>query len=484
MAKNLKSFIALLEEKHPEEIVRISKGPLRPHEGECHALLYHLERRSCWPMAIFEHVETLNRRRWEGTLQTQADGTFSKLALACGLPEEDWTAENLIQTLHERAQRQEKPVLVSDAEAPVKHHVRIGDECDFFDLPSYRKDAKDARPGWFSGVAIARELRTGRYNLSWHRLLLHGQRRSAARLQFRHLWDYLQGYKAAGHKEMPCVWVFGHHPLFMLASAVRAGYEVDEYDYASSLLGEPLRLTPSQTWGKDFLVPADAEVVVEGYLHCYETDVNGPWVDYMRYYSPQTLEPVFRPTAFLMAENPVFDAHIARHDLYHATSLALTLTQTLKRSYPRVKVAYMPAPYTAVVQFQPDHPGEATRVGMLALVAAGDFVKNVIIVDTDINPFDIHEVLFSVGTRVDANTHQVQKIGDLDANRHDPAPVEYLRVGGLIIDSTKPVDKPFPEIGYPDEALLERLKLTDYVPEEKVRRLLTGLFAQIHPTII
>lgn len=485
MSETMKDFLETLESRYPQEVVRISNGPLKPHEGECHAILYLLEQQSKWPMGVFDNVVCYSGKRWSGSTQSQADGTFSKMAIACGLREEDWTPEGIIKTLSQRQARQQYPVLVSRDEAYVKHTVVSGAAVNLFDLPIYRKDSKDAYPGWLCGVAVAKQLGTGRYNLSWHRLLIRDQNQSSARIQYRHLWDYMAEYRKHGHTEMPCAWVFGHHPLFMLAGAIRQGYERDEYEYAGSIMGTPLRLTASETWGEDFLIPADAEVVVEGYLHLYETDYNGPWSDYMRYYSPQTLEPVFRATAFNFAREPIFDQHIARHDLYHMTGMSLTLTTTLQQRYPRVKVAYMPAPYVAVIQFEPDHPGEAKRVAHLALTAVGDFVKNVIMVDSDINPFDIHDVLFSIGTRVDANTYQVEKVLGLDANRHDPSAMgEYLRVGGLIIDSTKPLDVPFPELGVPDQRLLERMNLYDYVPRDKVSQLLSGLFASVHPTRI
>lgn len=485
MSRTMQEFIATLQESYPQEIVRVSCGPLKPHLGDCHALLYQFERQGKWPMGVFDNVETYGGKRWPGSTQSQADGTFSKLAIACDLPAGGWTAENIINTLQDRLAAPKRAKAVPEGQAHVKGRVVPESEVNLFDLPIYRKDEKDAKPGWLCGVAVARKLDTGRYNLSWHRLLIMGEKRSSARIQYRHLWDYMNEYRRAGLKEMPCIWVFGHHPLFMLAGAIREGYGVDEYEAAGAVMGEPLRVTPSATWGADFMIPAGAEAVVEGYLHLEKTDYNGPWSDYMRYYSPQTLEPAFRPTAFNFAQNAVFDQHIARHDLYHMTGMALTLTGTLRDKYPRVKIAYMPAPYTAVVQFAPDHPGEAQRMAHLALVAAGDFVKNVIVVDEDVNPFDLHDVMFAIGTRVDGNTAQVQVVRGLDANRHDPAPMgEYLRTGGVIIDATKPVDLPYPELGYPGEDALKRVPLEEYVPAEKVREVLSGLFVNIHPTRI
>lgn len=480
MSKTMKEFITTLQKEHPEELLVVSKGPLKPHEQEPFALLFHMEQLGKYPMGLFEHVVTYNGNRWPGLFQIQADGTYSKMAIACDIPQERWNAKDMVDTLLERTTRSEKPVFVPEKQAYCKDTVIRGDECSFFDLPIYRKDEKDARPGWLCGVGIGKDLKCGRYNLSWHRFLVHGPQHSAVRIQYRHLWQYMQEYKAAGYKEMPTVWLFGAHPALMLAGGFGpSSYDMDEYDYAAGLLNGPLRVTPSTTWGEEFLIPADAEVVVEGYTHCYESTYNGPWVDFMRYYSPQTLEPVFRPTAFNFAHNPVFDAHIARHDLYSGLSTALGLTKTLRAWFPNVRFAYMPAPFCCVIQFKPLHPGQSQRLAHLALVALSDIIKNVIIVDEDINPLDLTDVLFAIGTRVDANTAQVQKMLDLSANRHDPAPVEFCRVGGLIIDATKPTDKPFPEIGTPDHAVLERIRLSDYVSLEEQQRILSGLGANV-----
>ena len=70
--------------------------------------------------------------------------------------------------------------------------------------------------------------------------------------------------------------------------------------FAGGLLDSPVRVTPSATLGEEFLIPADAEIVLEGMIDLRNKEICGPWADVMRYYSPQTLEPIFTPTAFLM----------------------------------------------------------------------------------------------------------------------------------------------------------------------------------------
>ena len=65
-------------------------------------------------------------------------------------------------------------------------------------------------------------------------------------------------------KRAPVIVVLGHHPAFFLSTCCMTPYGNNDYLTASAFLQEPLRLTPSETWGEDFLVPADAEVIIEG----------------------------------------------------------------------------------------------------------------------------------------------------------------------------------------------------------------------------
>ena len=86
-------------------------------------------------------------------------------------------------------------------------------------------------------------------------------------------------YERAG-REMPCAYWVGHHPLACLAAQARLGYPESHYHAMGGLLEEPLRLVPSETLGEDFLVPADAEVVVEGYMQPGVRVPEGPFGEY------------------------------------------------------------------------------------------------------------------------------------------------------------------------------------------------------------
>ncbi len=474
MAKTMKDFVNLLEERCPGELVVVNSGPLRPAEAEAHTIMYHLRNANCFPCGVFTNVTTLRGGPWDGAISCTELATWTKAAAALGL-DEGATPADILQELNDRAQRPIEPEIIPQDDAPVRRTVLKAGEFDLYDLPAHRKDSKDAKPGWIAGVGVGKDVHSGRYNLSWHRAHLTRPDRTTMRLQYRHLWEYLQRYKKAGHEKMPTIWVFGHHPVFMLASAMLPGWDVDEYSFAGGIMGEPLRLTASETWGCDFLVPADAECILEGYIHCYDRDLNGPWTDFMRYYSPQTLEPILEPTALTMADKPIFNAHWTGYDNgYHDIPKAATVLSTLKRRYPRVKSVNYVGPFSFIIQFQPDHPGETTRLAQYAMGALGDLVKNVIVVDEDIDPFNLDLVFFSIATRTDAGTPQVQVFRDLWANRHDPSAFELGRVGGLMIDSTIRPGQPFPEIGHPDEEVQQRIRPEAYIPRDKLESLVRG----------
>jgi len=251
--------------------------------------------------------------------------------------------------------------------------------------------------------------------------------------------------------------------MFEVAAGSNCAWGTDEYEFAGGLLDSPLRVTESETLGSDFLVPADAEIIIEGKLHLKKRELCGPWADAMKYYSPQTLEPVFSPTAFLMRKNPICIGNWTGHDTYGSLGAGLYIYSVLRARYPRVTAVNQVAPWTYIIQFKPASPGESTRLASMALGTFADRIKNVILVDEDIDPFNLAMVFFAISTRVDAESGQIQIIKNLLSNRQDPSTERYLRVGGLIIDSTKPIGKPFPDIGKTPDDAMSRIHLEDFV---------------------
>ncbi len=87
--------------------------------------------------------------------------------------------------------------------------------------------------------------------------------------------------------EMPVATVLGHHPAFHMGACYSGPFEVSEYDVIGGYMGEPLRLVASETFGDDLLIPADAEVVIEGVLKPGGRVVEGPFGEAPGYLGPQ-----------------------------------------------------------------------------------------------------------------------------------------------------------------------------------------------------
>ena len=96
-----------------------------------------------------------------------------------------------------------------------------------------------------------------------------------------------------------------------------------------------------------------------------------------------------------------------------------------------------------------------------------DFVKNVIVVDADIDPFNEQEVMWAVAMRAQPD-NAIDIIRNIKANTLDPSLIHDIRGSKMIIDATMPVDRPFAErVSVPDEAMA-RISLNDFISEERL----------------
>ncbi len=476
MFKDLRQFIAMLEEEWPEEIIRVEGGPFAPAEGECVALLYHLMKQGKRPLAIFEQVKTLKGQLWKGAVAFQLAGTWAKIGAAYGMRRETMNYLDIQVETVKRMNETVEPIRVHPKDAPIKERVLPYGETDLFDLPAYIANEHDPRPGNITGVIVAKHPDTGRYNLSWHRNRVFAPERMTTALDSgtRHLMDIVTKYRERGEEWVPIAQVFGHHVLFGLGAAIRAGYEVDEYAFVGGIMGEALRLTPSATWGEDFLIPADAEVVIEGYISTHEKAPKGTWGDAFRYYVADRPAPVVRMAAINTRNQPIMEHTWVGQYVYTDIATTSLAQHMLAQRFPTVGTLNNIGP-TTIVQFKPRAPGEVGALaGMVHALSA--YGKHIIVVDEDVDPFDLGAVLWSISTRVDGRKDVwVTPVvpSRIDPSAHAAAEAGES-VGGLVIDSTRPVGKPFLEVAYPSAEVLQRIKVEDWLHPETINRLALG----------
>ncbi|MFY9835144.1 MAG: UbiD family decarboxylase [Xanthobacteraceae bacterium] len=339
------------------------------------------------------------------------------------------------------------PILVGKSSA--QQHVHT-DKIDLSRmLPVLFHTAKDAGRFITAGVVIVCDPETKIYNASYHRLQLIGPSRTAIKLDYgRHLRLAFERAKRSG-VALPVVVCIGVDIALQYTAATMGSQmpeRADELAAAGGFCGRPLPVVKGVT--QDLLVPADAEIVLEGRILPDQMIAEGPFGEFVGYLSPPGDAPIFEVTAVTHRERPVYQAI---NGYGHETTmlrkyvLEASLLKVLHAAVPIVVDAEMTLGglhrFHAVLQVRkssPQHEG-MQRNAILAAFGALKDLDLVIVVDDDINIRNPHDVEYALATRMEASR-------DLfvipEARGH-----EYIRVGKngvrakLGIDATIPVDE-------------------------------------------
>src|SRR5579862_5852123 len=176
----------------------------------------------------------------------------SRLRLARALGVE---VEKAGLALYERMQRRIAPVVVPREQAPVKQLIEKGAEVDLLSLPAPHHHQMDPGPYITGGFFLCYNRTSGLDNSALHRGWLSDRDEIRVLLNpHSHNWNNLRGWEQSC-EDMPAAFWIGHHPLALLGAQTHVGPDESHYAAASSALGTPLRLTPSETLGDNFLVP-------------------------------------------------------------------------------------------------------------------------------------------------------------------------------------------------------------------------------------
>jgi UbiD family decarboxylase len=276
---------------------------------------------------------------------------------------------------------------------------------------------------------------------------------------------YFQEAEAAG-RSLPVAVVLGHHVGFMLSASALVPLDQDEYEVAGGLLGEPLRVVPSGVFGPDLLVPADAEAVIEGELLPQRRSIEGPFGEFTGYIGPQRLSWLFRARAITRRSHPivhcVFTAHLDH--LYAHLPIEASIFQRVRQAVAGVKdMTWLDSggPFHLVISMKKRTEGEPMRAAMAAL-SASNFIKHVIVVDEDVDPANAREVMWAVATCCQADS-SITLLKNIQGHVLDPSLRQDIKGAGLVIDATRPADRPFPPRSGLPQDVLKKFRLQDYL---------------------
>ncbi|HEY3918049.1 MAG TPA: UbiD family decarboxylase [Stellaceae bacterium] len=214
-----------------------------------------------------------------------------RLAAAFGVPE-----EKLREEFMRRNASPQKTFEVPSSEAPVREVVLTGDQIDLYKLPFHVQHEYDGAPYITSGNDFIIDPVSKRSNVGCRRLMLRGKDKCGFNLTApSDLKQIYLGCVSRGEK-LPISFTIGAHPLDTMAASTRGMPGQDEINVLATYRGEPLAVVKCLT--NDIYVPADAEIVLEGYVdERGYIDNEGPYGEYMGYYGPMHGDPVFHVTA-------------------------------------------------------------------------------------------------------------------------------------------------------------------------------------------
>ncbi|MBI2364160.1 MAG: UbiD family decarboxylase [Deltaproteobacteria bacterium] len=333
------------------------------------------------PALLFENVRGYPGWRVLGGLFA----TRKLVALGLGVPQEKMLERYL--TLEDQ---RIAPEIVSTG--PCKEIKWIGDQVDLAKLPIVTHASQDCGAYVTIGVQVGKDPDTSIRNLSIHRMLVLGKDRLSLWAPADHHLGRMILMAEEKKRGLEVATAIGVEPAIVVGSQAKVPFGIDEFHVAGGLRGAAVKLTKCETI--DVEVPASAEVVIEGVTVPGERVADGPYGEYPGCYSEAKQAPVLKVTAITMRKDPIYQTALTgmpvteNHTLIEYGNAAVVYRE-VKKVVPEVRGVNMTPGGTfrhhAVVSIKKRAENEGRNV-ILALLSMGIGLKQIIVVDEDIDP--------------------------------------------------------------------------------------------------
>src|ERR1051325_4147114 len=334
---------------------------------------------------------------------------------------------------------------------PCKQVILKAEDADLSRFPIPIFSEGDSGPFITAGLVISKDPETARSNTSIYRLQVHGPRRMGVKAQQLHRQLRTAESKGQG---LPVAIAIGTDPALTMASQWDAPYGVDELELAGALRGEAVEVVRAET--VDLMVPATAEIVVEGYIHPQVREIEGPFGEVGGYSTPKFPKPVIEVTAITHRKDPIFQAALTgmpttENHILRQIPMEATYYWELKKRHPGVTAVHFPAAgailFLVVIAMKQTYLYEARNA--IASMFATRRNKIIIVVDDDVDIYDMEKVMWAVATR-SRPEEDVVVFPRLTTSGMDPSAfrlegTDSFWNSGLGIDATKPFGQPFPK---------------------------------------
>lgn len=366
-------------------------------------------------------------------------GSRTRLGAAFGVDARDVSKE------YTRRMADPQPVVeVSSGEAPVHADIVTGDDIDLTALPFHLQHEFDGGAYITSGIDYTVDPATGNPNTGCRRLMLRSRTTMQANLtQPSDLKAIYMGCVDRGER-LPVSYVCGSHPLDFIAAGLRL--PTDEFGLVASLRGEPVPMVRGIS--NDVPVPADAEMVIEGYFdELGYREIEGPYGEFNGFYGAPHIDPVFHVTAITRRTDALHQTmlhsgrHLSRTDSGNLGSInsevavrkalsGIHLEPTAVRCMPSTN-----GRQHVRVSIPRSGPGQARRV--ISALFAIPYIKHIFVTDDDVDVFSDEDVEWAMATRFHAERDMVVE-GGFPAFYMEPLPDPGGTVTKAGFDLTEP----------------------------------------------
>jgi 4-hydroxy-3-polyprenylbenzoate decarboxylase len=307
---------------------------------------------------------------------------------------------------------------------PVKQNILKGDDIDLFDFPSPRWNAVDGGRYIITYAGcVTRHPATGVMNVGIYRGMVASKTEIPILLwRAQHIGNHYTAYQQAGLKEMPIAFVIGWEPSlgFCAGQPVPAG--VCEYDVMGAIRGQPVELVKCET--SDLLVPASAEIVIEGTISTDPEDyvMEGPFAEFTGYVAgDRSPKPTARVTCITHRDDPILRGTIegslpgsfSENAVCSSIMRAATAWNVLDRAgVPGVVDVHCPPVHAGInllVSIKQTYRNQAKQVANAIWGSSAAHVryKHITVVDDDIDIHDYAAVDWAIAYRVNAGEDDV-----------------------------------------------------------------------------
>ncbi|WP_327657868.1 non-oxidative hydroxyarylic acid decarboxylases subunit C [Streptomyces sp. NBC_00483] len=396
------------------------------------------------PALFFDNVKGFT----DAQIAMNVHGSWANHALALGLPKNTPVKEQV----EEFARRWDAfPVAPERREdAPWRENTQEGEDVDLFSvLPLFRLNDGDGGFYLDKAAVVSRDPEDpenfGKQNVGIYRIEALGANRLAIQpVPVHDVAIHLNKAEEVG-EDLPIAITLGNDPVMAIVAGMPMAYDQSEFEMAGALRGAPAPIATAPLTGFD--VPWGSEVVIEGVIESRKRQIEGPFGEFTGHYSGGRRMPVVRIDRISYRTNPVFESLYlgmpwTECDYLVGPNTCVPLLKQLREAFPEVQAVN--AMYThglmVIISTKKRYGGFAKAVGMRAMTTPHGlgYVAQVIVVDEDVDPFNLPQVMWAMSAKVNPK-EDVVIIPNLSVLELAPASEPAGITSKMIIDATTPV---------------------------------------------